>query len=420
MKRLILFVCLVFLGTSIQSQSKKVLFIGNSYTGVNNLPLLIKNLALTAGDTLIYQSHTPGGARLMRHASDPEVMKKIQSEKWDYVVIQAQSQEPSWPISQVQSEVFPHAKALCDSIRAANPCAMPLFYMTWSRKNGDAINCPGWPPVCTYEGMDSLLNLRYRMMANDNNAYVSPVGAVWHYIRDNHPGIELYTSDGSHPSTAGSYVAACAFYSIIFEKDPTSIQSDYSLSANDAKAIRNAAKIIAYDSLSKWNVGAYRPKALFTFVQSGDSVYFYNNSVFADTYHWELGDGDTSTLTNPDHRYQPGTYTILLTALKCGVSDTFSQVITIRNNSVYQVSGKENQINAYPNPAKDQVTIKGITHIQNLNIYDMTGRNISSGISFQNNKINLKGLKPGIYYLIIHSDHTRDYQTTPVKIQVIP
>jgi hypothetical protein len=43
-------------------QSRKVLFLGNSYTGVNNLPKIIHGVALSVGDTLIYNSHTPGGS----------------------------------------------------------------------------------------------------------------------------------------------------------------------------------------------------------------------------------------------------------------------------------------------------------------------------------------------------------------------
>lgn len=72
--------------------------------------------------------------------------------------------------------------------------------------------------MCTYAGMDSLLHLRYMMMAEDNHAVVSPVGAVWNYIRANFPLIELYSPDESHPSVAGSYAAACCFYTSIFRK----------------------------------------------------------------------------------------------------------------------------------------------------------------------------------------------------------
>lgn len=154
----------------------------------------------------------------MTHANSAAAMTAINADNWNHVVLQAQSQEPSFPIGQVQNEVFPYATILCDAIRANDACTRPVFYMTWGRENGDQQNCAGWPPVCTYEGMDSLLNLRYSMMGEDNEAYVSPVGAVWHYIRDNYPDIDLYAADGSHPSQAGSYAAACTFYAIIFEK----------------------------------------------------------------------------------------------------------------------------------------------------------------------------------------------------------
>ena len=104
-----------------------MLFIGNSYTGVNNLPQLTYDVALSAGDTLIMDFHTPGGTRLMDHASSTQAISKIYSDKWDYVVLQAQSQEPSWPIQQVQTEVFKYATILCDTIRANNSCTMPVF-----------------------------------------------------------------------------------------------------------------------------------------------------------------------------------------------------------------------------------------------------------------------------------------------------
>lgn len=46
-----------------QTFAKKinVLFLGNSYTYRNNLPDLIKQLALSSGDTLIYSISAPGG-----------------------------------------------------------------------------------------------------------------------------------------------------------------------------------------------------------------------------------------------------------------------------------------------------------------------------------------------------------------------
>ena len=66
-KILFLAVALLALSASLQAQPKKVLFIGNSYTEVNNLPLLVQQVSESAGDRLEYQSNTPGGCRFLQH-----------------------------------------------------------------------------------------------------------------------------------------------------------------------------------------------------------------------------------------------------------------------------------------------------------------------------------------------------------------
>jgi hypothetical protein len=164
-----------------------VLFLGNSYTYVNDLPKTIADMALSTNDTLIYDSNCPGGYTLQGHATNATSLNKIKQGNWDYVVLQEQSQYPSFPINQVETDVFPYAKLLDSLIHVSNPCAETVFYMTWGRKNGDASNCPSWPPVCTYNGMDSLLRLRYETMATSNKALLSPVSVVWKYLRTNNP-----------------------------------------------------------------------------------------------------------------------------------------------------------------------------------------------------------------------------------------
>ena len=213
---------------------------------------------------------------------------KMRSNTWDFVTIQAQSQEPAFGLNQVRAETFPYAKILADSIRSTNACAKPLFYMTWGRENGDARNCQFVPWICTYEGMDDSLYSRYMHMANVNEGLVSPVGRVWRYLRKNHPTVDLYTADESHPSATGSYVAMCAFYTTIFHKDPTAITYDYTVKAADAKIIREAAKLIVFDSLSNWNVGKFDPKADFSYTQNKDNIELTNKSTYTTNYKWDI------------------------------------------------------------------------------------------------------------------------------------
>lgn len=236
------------------------------------MPKLVSDVALSVGDVLIFDAHTPGGSRLMNHSSDSVAIAKIYSNNWDHIAIQAQSQEPSWDSAKVANEVFPHAKVLSDTARANDSCTKPIFYMTWGRENGDANNCNFWPWVCTYERMDSVLNKNYRQMAEDNNGLVSPVGAVWNYLRSNYPTLQLFSTDGSHPSARGSYAAAVTFYCMIFKKDPTAISFDFNLPAADASIIRAAAKLVAFDSLVKWGRDTSELKAFFWGINNAKST----------------------------------------------------------------------------------------------------------------------------------------------------
>ena len=240
-----------FCGQLSAQQSIRVFFVGNSYTQVNNLPNMVAEIAQNMGDEMIYASNTPGGCTFEMHCSNAS-MGKICQGGWDFVVLQEQSQLPAFPIEQVEEMVYPFAAQLVDSIYAFNPDGEAMFFMTWGRKNGDTEFGPMYPLMSTYEGMDSLLYARYMYMAEANDASVSPVGRVWHYLRDYHGEIELYMPDESHPSLAGSYAAACTFYTMLFGHDPDSITYDADLSSKTAHLIRSAVHDVVFDSLWKW------------------------------------------------------------------------------------------------------------------------------------------------------------------------
>ncbi len=387
-----------------QSQTKRVLFIGNSYTYVNDLPKMIADMAAATGDTLIYDRSTPGGFTLQGHSTNATTISKIKAGNWDYVVLQEQSQRPSFPISQVQTSVFPYARLLDSLINHHDSCAETVFYMTWGRKNGDASNCAFFPPLCTYQGMDSLLNLRYRMMADSNDAIVSPVGAVWNYIRANHPNIELYSSDKSHPSVAGTYAAACSFYSTFFRKDPSLVPFNSSLIPIEAISIRSAAKVVAFDSLPKWHVGEYDPVADFDFMRGTPcSVHFTNHSKNADTYYWDFGDGTSSSLENPSHTYQMGgSVSVRLTASKCGKSnDTVRVLFDPCNIGLVEFYNQNLSWSIFPNPVNTALHINKLSKSNySFLIKNSIGVEMIQGnLEEESQSLDVTSLPTGIYFL---------------------
>jgi PKD repeat protein len=301
----------------------KVLFLGNSYTGVNNLPQLVHDVALSAGDTLIFDSNAPGGYTLMDHSIDLTSQSKIMAGGWNYVVIQGQSQEPVIATNQFNNG----GSALYSQIRQYNTCAVIMPYMTWGRKNGDASTCPNYPLMCTYQKMDSTLKEQYLSLTAVINGEVSPVSVVWKYLRQNYPGINLYQSDDSHPSAEGSFAAACCFYTSLFKKDPTLITYNFGLNSTDASNIKNAVKTQVYDSLQFWNFKKL-PISKFGYqIGSGNNqvIFSPSNQGTKQTYFWDFGDGTNTTTVNPVHSYTAnGTYTVSLTTTNCDMQGTHS------------------------------------------------------------------------------------------------
>ncbi|MDX2359797.1 MAG: PKD domain-containing protein [Crocinitomicaceae bacterium] len=335
MKTILTSLAIFIMGTCQAQDSASVLFIGNSYTSVNNLPLIVKDLTASLGDFLLYDFNTPGGTTFANHAANPINYTKINSQDWDYVILQAQSQEPSFPDSQVNSETIPPAMQLADSVYANYFCSEVLFYMTWGRENGD----PQWGPISTFEGMNDRLRSAYLRMADSVQGSVSAVGSAWRYVRETYPTINLYAGDGSHPSYEGSYLAACTFYASIYRKSPVGATFIGSLDPTVAANLQGAAAltVLPIDSLELFNL---HPKseltqADFSYIVNGAMVDFTNESYKATSYSWDFGDLDNSTDESPSHTYvTDGVYTVILIATSPCDIDSIEMQITINTAGI--------------------------------------------------------------------------------------
>lgn len=308
--------------------SISVLFVGNSYTYVNDLPTMTSNLAISLGDEITFDSKTNGGFSFANQLNDPLTHTKIQSKPWDYVVLQGQSQEPSFPYSQVNTNTLPQAVQLADSVYDNRYCSQPMFFMTWGREVGD----PQWDSINTFYKMNDRLRLAYLRFVDSTESSVAPVGVAWRYVRDNHPTIQLYSGDGSHPSVAGTYLAACTFYASLFRKSPVGASYLSTLDATTAGILQNAASLCVLDSLETWHLRSNEEVAIadFEFAETDLSVQFTNTSWRATDYYWTFGDGTTSNVSNPQRTYAvDGNYTVTLIASnECG-DDTIQQVISV-------------------------------------------------------------------------------------------
>ena len=111
-----------------------VLFIGNSYTFVNDLPGMLRALAASshAAPSITTEQVTPGGTTLQDNYLGPNARPAIAKKAFTHVVLQGQSVEPL-----LQPAVF-EKYALLFAGEARDAGAVPTFYETWARRSGDA------------------------------------------------------------------------------------------------------------------------------------------------------------------------------------------------------------------------------------------------------------------------------------------
>ncbi len=397
----VLFLLLALLSTTLgRTQTLRVLWIGNSYTAGNNLPQLVYNLALSGGDTVIYDSNTPGGATFQNHTVNATTLQKIQAGEWDYVVLQAQSQEPSFPDNQVQIQTYPFAQRLDSMIQANSACVRTVFFMTWGRKFGDQVNCPNFPPLCTFEGMNNRLRHAYKFMADDNQAIMAPVGVAWEKSWETNNAIDLWTSDNSHPSLAGSYLAANVFYATLFRKSPVNLSYTAGLDPTQAAFLRQTAWSTVNDSLSTWNIGTFEPTASFSYTVNGLEVNFQSTSQTTEFVEWQFGDGAESDENAPSHTYPgPGSYLVKLIASDSCFSDTTTVEL---NLEVTGQSTIERNWRVFPNPASREVMIQAEEMAGfGIKVYGPDGKLVRE--KYEAGKLirlDFSDLPPGIYQVV--------------------
>ena len=126
---------LLYLTITTLSFGKKILFIGNSYT--SQCSRSISDLFKNESPEWKLTFHTKGGKDLAYHLADPRTKPMVLSQKWDFVVLQEQSQKSG--LGGKFSKDFRDAVNSFSTMIRKNG-STPCLYLTWGRKAGDKKN----------------------------------------------------------------------------------------------------------------------------------------------------------------------------------------------------------------------------------------------------------------------------------------
>ena len=237
-------------------ESTRVLFIGNSYTYCNEYPMLLKELAWYEGHHIEGVTYQHGGYTIKQHLADKVSQETVALGGFDYAFLQDQSLSSLRINTSLDENVVGEMGKMVDKVKEYSPNAKCIIEMTWGRKNGnDATKSKklqafvqAHPEFFTsYEAMQKVITTNTTAMAQELGVGLSPVGIAWEIVRRERPDIDLYVKDGSHPSYAGSYLAAAVGYLTLFP-EPFKADTPIRLDSEVAKYLRSVAERVVLKS----------------------------------------------------------------------------------------------------------------------------------------------------------------------------
>lgn len=385
---------------SANSDTTRVLFIGNSITYFNDMPFMFEDLANNRGQHVAVSMYAPGGTGFVNHYIDPNVYNLFRQNTWDIIVLQPGSGESagaSWPVA----TTIQRGHILLDSIYRYSPCAQVYLYEI-------PYGVPSATTYNTYFTVQEMIRDSVTLMADALNVPMIPAGECTYAYYRAHQNLLLHGSfNDIHPNANGSFLVASAFYAGIFQDSVSNSTFYSSIEPDTARIFFSIADTTVLNNLSRWRINTYNLHADYDYNLMANTVAFTNHSTNYTNLTWDFGDGQSSTLPNPSHTYAAsGTYTVTLRVYNANAClDTISRTITIDTTNTGLHTPVLPVLNLSPNPSQDLLTIQGLGDFSTpqYKIIHITGQECLTGsLSRQHNTIETASLNNGLYLLLLY------------------
>lgn len=213
-------------------RQESALFIGNSYTYVNDLPGMLRDLLRAGKHPMKIDSFTRGATALSAFYEDASLSggkDKLLNGDFTWVILQDQSQTPA-----MRPEATRRYVKLWSEL-ARERKTKPVLFLTWAH----ATPLQGKPSLIT--DMQDKTSRTYCRCAIENDIAVAPVGEAWRAWYAKHPNTPLHCPDLSHANVLGTYMAACVFYTTLTGESPVGLPAPRGVSRKLAKSLQKTA-----------------------------------------------------------------------------------------------------------------------------------------------------------------------------------
>ena len=195
-------------------QQYTVLFIGNSLTAKNNMPLQFERLSKAGNKNVkVWVSTIPAGT-FQDHTQSPHTMGLLAARNYTHVVLQEQSFYLSYGLAYAQEVSWPWARILA----AAAGNSKVVLYETMGYVNGISTDD-------SYEAMQQRIIDGYEELRSNLGCETAHAGETWRLAREeltamNRSSAKILYADIVHPTPEGTFLVAAAMYAQIYAATP--------------------------------------------------------------------------------------------------------------------------------------------------------------------------------------------------------
>jgi hypothetical protein len=217
-----IFLVLFLLPSLLEGQQKeiRVLFVGNSYTYMNNLAHIVAIMSEGTDTRLVTRKSVAGGAFLWQHWNGDRGLATramIAEGDFDIVVLQ----DNSMAAIEAPDSTIKYMKLFTAYNREFG--AETYLFNTWAREK--------------VPQFQSEIDEVYTRAAAESGATRIPVGPAWELALDIRPTAALFASDGSHPSNLGTLLAASVFVRTITGELPDELPPSFQVTDAEGETI---------------------------------------------------------------------------------------------------------------------------------------------------------------------------------------
>jgi hypothetical protein len=228
------------------TDSKRMVFIGNSFTYYYGTAFMFKEIARSEGHQVDAVVGVKGSQSFEDHVRLYMSQEAIKQGGFDYAFLQDTSPRAAEYAEKGTKSILDACNKINTQTLTYSPSCQIVYERTW------AIPDDNYRGYGSYDKLDYLLKTGTEKMAADvehKGVIVSPIGLGFRVGREEN--LKLIFTDNKHQNREGAYMKACINYLFVYKTRFTTNVSNCGVDPTVAKKIRDIAERVVFDGVEE-------------------------------------------------------------------------------------------------------------------------------------------------------------------------